>query len=85
MQPDRHSGGAIMLLPTDAAPVFKVRFARLRTEIEVMPHQLWAGGLNNHRRMMLHALAENAPTLIEVMTDITKEASPWEVIYPGRG
>ena len=31
------------------------------------------------------ALAENAPTLIEVMTDITKESSPWEIIFPGRG
>ena len=31
------------------------------------------------------ALAANAPMLIEVMTDITKESSPWELIFPGRG
>lgn len=30
------------------------------------------------------ALAENAPTLIEVMTDIDHEASPWEFLSPGR-
>ena len=30
------------------------------------------------------ALAANAPSLIEVMTDIAQEASPWELIYPGR-
>jgi acetolactate synthase-1/2/3 large subunit len=41
-----------------------------------------AGGL---RGALTEALAENAPTLIEVMTDITKEASPWEFIFPGRG
>jgi len=37
------------------------------------------------RGALTEALTENAPTLIEVMTDITKEASPWEVIFPGRG
>jgi acetolactate synthase-1/2/3 large subunit len=41
-----------------------------------------AGGL---RGALTEALAANAPCLIEVMTDITKESSPWEVIYPGRG
>jgi acetolactate synthase-1/2/3 large subunit len=41
-----------------------------------------AGGL---RGALTDALAENAPTLIEVMTDITKESSPWEFIFPGRG
>jgi acetolactate synthase-1/2/3 large subunit len=30
------------------------------------------------------ALAANAPVLIEVATDITKEASPWNVMFPGR-
>jgi acetolactate synthase-1/2/3 large subunit len=37
------------------------------------------------RGALTEALAENAPTLIEVMTDIAKESSPWEQIYPGRG
>jgi acetolactate synthase-1/2/3 large subunit len=37
------------------------------------------------RGALTEALAENAPTLIEVMTDITKESSPWEIIFPGRG
>ena len=41
-----------------------------------------AGGL---RAALTEALAANAPTLIEVMTDIAKEASPWEFIFPGRG
>jgi acetolactate synthase-1/2/3 large subunit len=41
-----------------------------------------AGGL---RGALTEALAANAPTLIEVMTDITKESSPWEFIFPGRG
>ena len=31
------------------------------------------------------ALAANAPALIEVMTDITKETAPWRFIAPGRG
>ena len=30
------------------------------------------------------ALAANAPALIEVMTDITKEPAPWEFISPNR-
>jgi len=37
------------------------------------------------RGALTEALTENAPTLIEVMTDITKESSPWEIIFPGRG
>jgi acetolactate synthase-1/2/3 large subunit len=37
------------------------------------------------RGALTEALTENAPTLIEVMTDITKESSPWEFIFPGRG
>ena len=37
------------------------------------------------RAALTEALTENAPTLIEVMTDITKEASPWEQMFPGRG
>jgi acetolactate synthase-1/2/3 large subunit len=37
------------------------------------------------RGALTEALAENAPTLIEAMTDITKESSPWEIIFPGRG
>lgn len=41
-----------------------------------------AGGL---RGALTEALAANAPTLIEVMTDISKESSPWEFIFPGRG
>jgi acetolactate synthase-1/2/3 large subunit len=41
-----------------------------------------AGGL---RGALTEALAENAPTLIEVMTDIGKESSPWEHMFPGRG
>ena len=31
------------------------------------------------------ALATNAPTLIEVMTDIKEEYQPWDFISPGRG
>ena len=30
------------------------------------------------------ALGVGAPTLIEVMTDIAQEASPWELMFPGR-
>jgi acetolactate synthase-1/2/3 large subunit len=37
------------------------------------------------RDALSEALAANAPTLIEVMTDITKETGPWEFIAPGRG
>ncbi len=37
------------------------------------------------RGPLTEALAANAPALIEVMTDITKESSPWEFIFPGRG
>ncbi|MSP03452.1 MAG: hypothetical protein EXR07_20785 [Acetobacteraceae bacterium] len=37
------------------------------------------------RGALTEALTENAPTLIEVTTDISKESSPWEVIFPGRG
>jgi acetolactate synthase I/II/III large subunit len=37
------------------------------------------------RGALTEALTENAPTLIEVRTDITKESSPWEIIFPGRG
>jgi len=37
------------------------------------------------RGALTEALAANAPALIEVMTDITKESSPWEFIFPGRG
>ncbi len=37
------------------------------------------------RAALTDALAANAPVLIEVMTDITKESSPWEIIFPGRG
>jgi acetolactate synthase-1/2/3 large subunit len=33
---------------------------------------------------LAEALAGNAPALIEVTTDISKEASPWEIIAPGR-
>ena len=40
---------------------------------------------NGLRGALTEALAENAPTLIEVMTDISKESSPWELIFPGRG
>ena len=36
------------------------------------------------RVALTEALALNAPTLVEVMTDITKEASPWDLIAPGR-
>ena len=42
-------------------------------------------GAEGLRGALTEALAENAPTLIEVMTDITKETSPWEIIFPGRG
>jgi acetolactate synthase-1/2/3 large subunit len=41
-----------------------------------------AGGL---RDALSRALTENTPTLIEVTTDITQEAGPWEFIAPGRG
>ena len=37
------------------------------------------------RKALAEALAANAPALIEVMTDITKEYAPWEFIAPGRG
>ena len=37
------------------------------------------------RSALREALAANSPALIEVMTDITKEAQPWEFIAPGRG
>ena len=40
-----------------------------------------AGGL---RDALSEALKTNAPTLIEVMTDITQEYAPWEFIAPGR-
>lgn len=41
-----------------------------------------AGGL---KTALAEALAMNAPTLIEVITDITQEVAPWEFIAPGRG
>ena len=37
------------------------------------------------RSALREALAANSPALIEVVTDITKEAQPWEFIAPGRG
>jgi acetolactate synthase I/II/III large subunit len=37
------------------------------------------------RAALSEALAANAPTLIEVETDIGQESSPWEFIAPGRG
>ena len=37
------------------------------------------------RVALAEALAANAPCLIEVITDITKEYAPWEFIAPGRG
>jgi len=37
------------------------------------------------RGALREALAANAPCLIEVMTDITKEAAPWRFIAPTRG
>ncbi len=37
------------------------------------------------RGALSDALTANAPVLIEVMTDIAKESSPWEIIFPGRG
>jgi acetolactate synthase-1/2/3 large subunit len=40
-----------------------------------------AGGL---RDALSEALKTNAPTLVEVMTDITQEYAPWEFIAPGR-
>jgi acetolactate synthase I/II/III large subunit len=40
-----------------------------------------AGGL---RDALSQALKANAPTLIEVVTDITQEYAPWEFIVPGR-
>ncbi len=36
------------------------------------------------RSALREALATNSPALIEVITDITKEAQPWEFIAPGR-
>jgi acetolactate synthase I/II/III large subunit len=36
------------------------------------------------RAALAEALAANSPALIEVMTDITQESSPWEFIAPGR-
>ena len=36
------------------------------------------------RSALAEAIAANAPALIEVTTDITKESSPWEFIVPGR-
>jgi thiamine pyrophosphate-dependent acetolactate synthase large subunit-like protein len=41
-----------------------------------------AGGL---RDALSQALKTNAPTLVEVVTDITQEYAPWEFIAPGRG
>ena len=40
-----------------------------------------AGGL---RDALAEALKANTPTLIEVMTDITKESAPWPFIAPAR-
>jgi acetolactate synthase-1/2/3 large subunit len=37
------------------------------------------------RGALAEALSANAPALIEVMTDISKEYAPWEFIAPGRG
>ncbi|HXT79472.1 MAG TPA: thiamine pyrophosphate-dependent enzyme, partial [Acetobacteraceae bacterium] len=37
------------------------------------------------RGALKEALATSAPTLIEVVTDISKEYAPWEFIAPGRG
>ena len=37
------------------------------------------------RTALAQALAANAPALIEVMTDITRETAPWAFIAPGRG
>jgi acetolactate synthase I/II/III large subunit len=37
------------------------------------------------RDAVSHALTQNSPTLIEVVTDITQETAPWEFIAPGRG
>ena len=39
-----------------------------------------AGGL---RDALSQAIKANAPTLIEVVTDITQEYAPWEFIVPG--
>ena len=36
------------------------------------------------RDALSQALKANAPTLIEVVTDITQEYAPWEFIAPGR-
>jgi acetolactate synthase I/II/III large subunit len=36
------------------------------------------------RAALKDALGANAPALIEVVTDVTKESSPWEFIVPGR-
>jgi acetolactate synthase-1/2/3 large subunit len=37
------------------------------------------------RNAVKEALAANAPCLIEVITDITKESEPWRFITPARG
>ncbi len=37
------------------------------------------------RAALSQALAANAPALIEVMTDISRETAPWAFIAPGRG
>ncbi len=37
------------------------------------------------RDALAEALKANSPTLIEVITDITKETGPWDFIAPGRG
>jgi acetolactate synthase-1/2/3 large subunit len=37
------------------------------------------------RDAVSHALTQNSPTLIEVVTDIAQETAPWEFIAPGRG
>jgi acetolactate synthase-1/2/3 large subunit len=36
------------------------------------------------RPALREAIAANAPALIEVQTDVTREASPWEFLAPGR-
>ena len=65
-------GAGVVLAASYEAKAFGVRSWRVND----------AGGL---RSALTEALAANAPTLIEVMTDITKESSPWEFIFPGRG
>ena len=37
------------------------------------------------KKALKEALAANAPALIEVETDITKEVEPWQFLAPGRG